>query len=98
MQGFTVVIIVLMSVSIPIIALVLGMNNQARLKLREKELELGAGRSAQQLADQAARLEWLEDRMRVVERIVTDKGLSLADEIERLRAPGTPAIRDERID
>jgi hypothetical protein len=97
MQSFTVIMIVLLSVSIPILALILGMNHQARLKLREKELEFGAGQSARQLADQAARIEWLEERMRVVERIVTDKGLALADEIERLRGPGAPALRDERI-
>jgi hypothetical protein len=36
-------------------------------------------------AQYAARTERLEQRVQVLERIVTDKGLELSDEIERLR-------------
>jgi hypothetical protein len=41
--------------------------------------------AAEQAAQYAAHTERLEQRMRVLERIVTDKGLDVADQIERLR-------------
>jgi hypothetical protein len=40
---------------------------------------------AEKAAQYAAHNEQLEQRMRVLERIVTDKGIAVADEIERLR-------------
>ena len=52
---------------------------------REKRLELQASAAANKAAVHAVQTERLEQRMRVLERIVTDKGLVLADEIERLR-------------
>jgi hypothetical protein len=99
MEGFFVLGVVLLSVCIPVCALVLGANAKERHKLRAKELELLGGKMAQDVADQAARMEWMEERMRVVERIVTDKGLALSDEIERLREPEpVRALRDQRAD
>jgi hypothetical protein len=41
--------------------------------------------TAERTAQYAAHTERLEQRVRVLERIVTDKGLDLTDEIERLR-------------
>jgi len=41
--------------------------------------------TAEKAAQYAAHTERLEQRVRVLERIVTDKGLGVADEIERLR-------------
>jgi hypothetical protein len=41
--------------------------------------------TAEKSAQYAAHTERLEQRMRVLERIVTDKGIDVADEIERLR-------------
>jgi hypothetical protein len=45
--------------------------------------------TAEKAAQYAAHTERLEQRVRVLERIVTDKGIEVADEIERLR--------DERV-
>jgi hypothetical protein len=53
--------------------------------LKEKQLELAATQAADKAATQAAHVERLEARMRVLERIVTDKGASLAAQIEGLR-------------
>jgi hypothetical protein len=41
--------------------------------------------TAERAAQYAARSERLEQRVRVLERIVTDKGIVVADEIDRLR-------------
>jgi len=45
----------------------------------------GQNASAQIAADTAQRIAALEDRVRVLERIATSPGASLADEIEALR-------------
>lgn len=53
--------------------------------LREKQLEAQAGRTAEMAAQYAAQTERLEQRVRVLERIATDKGIDVAAEIEQLR-------------
>lgn len=50
-------------------------------KMIEKQSEMTAEKAAQY----AAQTERLEARVRVLERIVTDKGVDVADEIEKLR-------------
>ena len=55
------------------------------LKLKERQLELASAETAEKAAQYAAHTERLEQRVRVLERIVTDKGIDVADEIERLR-------------
>ncbi len=52
---------------------------------REKRMEIEARMTAEKAAQYAAHTERLEQRVRVLERIVTDKGIVVADEIERLR-------------
>jgi hypothetical protein len=51
---------------------------------REQSQALNA-QTAEKSAQYAAHTERLEQRVRVLERIVTDKGIDLADEIDRLR-------------
>jgi hypothetical protein len=53
--------------------------------LREKRMELEAQMTAEKAAQYAAHTERLEQRVRVLERIVTDKGIVVSDEIEKLR-------------
>ena len=55
------------------------------LKHKEKMAEALTAQTAEKAAQYAAHAERLEQRVRVLERIATDKGLDLADEIERLR-------------
>lgn len=55
------------------------------IKLKEKQLEHAAVLAADKAATQAAHIERLEQRMRVLERIATDRGADLALEIEQLR-------------
>ena len=58
---------------------------QRILEQREKKMEIEARMTAEKAAQYAAHTERLEQRVRVLERIVTDKGIVLADEIDRLR-------------
>ena len=88
------IIIVFIVVGLPVI-LIFGQPFLKRLlEHREKRMEIEARLTAEKAAQYAAQTERLEQRVRVLERIVTDKGLDIADEIEKLRddRAGTPTI------
>lgn len=55
------------------------------MKMKERQLNQQSTLTAEKTAQYAAHTERLEARMRVLERIVTDKGVDLSDEIEALR-------------
>jgi hypothetical protein len=71
-------------VLIPLAAIAAGMWRRW-LRVKEKQLDAQTRDTAERSAQYAAHTERLEQRVRVLERIVTDKGLDLSDEIERLR-------------
>jgi len=81
----TVFLIPILALTIPIVAIVCGTLVKPWMALQQRKLELEAQMTAEKAAQYAAHTERLEQRMRVLERIVTDKGIDLADEIERLR-------------
>lgn len=56
------------------------------LEHREKRMEIEARMTAEKAAQYAAHTERLESRVHVLERIVTDSGMVLADQIEDLRS------------
>jgi ABC-type phosphate transport system auxiliary subunit len=75
-------------VLIPITAIVCGVFAGVAkrwIRLKEREMQLTSQTTAEKAAQYAAHTERLEQRVRVLERIATDKGVDLADEIERLR-------------
>jgi hypothetical protein len=55
------------------------------LAFKERQLGLTADATAEKAAQYAAHIERLEARVRVLERIATDKGADLAQQIEDLR-------------
>jgi ABC-type phosphate transport system auxiliary subunit len=77
-------LIPIIALMIPIVAIV-SRNIGRLIRLKEKQLEMIGVQSAEKAAQYAAQTERLEQRVRVLERIVTDKGIVLADEIDRLR-------------
>ena len=54
---------------------------------REKKLEVEATMAAEKAAQYASRTTELEQRVRVLEQIVTDRGAQTAAQIEALREP-----------
>ena len=54
-------------------------------KHQQKMIEKQSEMTAEKAAQYAAQTERLEQRVRVLERIVTDRGADLSDEIEKLR-------------
>ena len=75
----------LFALSIPIVAIIAKQMVQPWLALREKQIETEASLIAEKAAQYAAQTERLEQRVRVLERITTDRGIDIADEIEKLR-------------
>ena len=69
------------------IAAIVAETYKRRLRFKERELELLANNTAEKAAQYAAHNERLEARVRVLERIATDKGQDLAAAIEDLRDP-----------
>ena len=55
------------------------------MSYKEKQLALTADRTAEKAAQYASHVEQLEARVRVLERIVTDRGYDVATQIEALR-------------
>lgn len=73
---------------IPIIALsipLVRMWTRHRLDVARMEAETTASLSAEKAAQYATSNKELEDRVRVLERIVTDSGYNVATQIEALR-------------
>lgn len=64
-----------------------------RQKVAQMQVNAASANSARHDAQTAAQVQALEDRVRVLERIVTDKGYDVASQIEALR--DTPENRPE---
>ena len=72
-------------VGIPVVAGVFADMFKRWLKFKERQLQAMANATAERAAQSAAHVERLEQRVRVLERIVTEKGIDVADQIESLR-------------
>ena len=72
-------------VGIPVILGIGADMYKRHLKFKERQLEALSSETAEKAAQYAAQTERLEQRVRVLERIVTDRGADLSDEIEQLR-------------
>lgn len=73
---------------VAVTAIVLGVGShifKRHLDYKEKAMELMADRTAEKAAQYAAKSEQLEQRVRVLERIATDRGADVAMQIEDLR-------------
>ena len=68
-----------------LVAIIGGVFVKPWMELQRRKLELEAQMVAEKAAQYASHTERLEQRVRVLERIVTDKGVDLAQEIELLR-------------
>lgn len=74
-------LIPILALSIPIIAIW----TRHRQRIAEMQVSATADLSAEKAAQYAAHTRELEERVRVLERIVTDKGYDIATQIEALR-------------
>lgn len=77
------VMLAMIVIGLPTIMIMLIANRYFRY--REKKLEVEAMNAAEKAAQYASRSSELEDRVRVLEQIVTDSGAQTAAQIEALR-------------
>ncbi|MGV2495242.1 hypothetical protein [Pelagerythrobacter aerophilus] len=66
-------------------------------KLEEKRLAATASQTAEQAAQYSSRVAELEQRVQVLERIVTDRGYDIATQIEALRDKREVEERDTGV-
>ncbi len=85
MGGPTAVLLAMIIVGLPVVFLMVLANRF--FKFREKKLEVEAMNAAEKAAQYASRTYELEERVRVLEQIVTDRGAETAAQIEALRDP-----------
>lgn len=78
-------LIPILGISCGLLAIFAGAIFRPWLKMKERQMELDAQNIAEKAAQYAADKGRLEERVAVLERIVTDQGYSLAKEIEALR-------------
>jgi hypothetical protein len=91
MQGVTAIMLATIIIGLPTIMIMLIANRF--FKFREKKLEVEALNAAEKAAQYASRSMELEQRVRVLEQIVTDGGAQTAAQIEALREPPSRATR-----
>ncbi|QFT78570.1 hypothetical protein [Erythrobacter sp. THAF29] len=79
-------------VFIPIIAIIMGCSiammgvwTKHREKIAKLQVDTTAEHTAEKAAQYASQVQKLEDRVQVLERIVTDRGYNVATQIEALR-------------
>jgi hypothetical protein len=81
MEGVIALLIPILALSIPIVAIW----TKHRQKIIEMQVDATVSNTAERAAQYASQVQQLEDRVRVLERIVTDQGYDVATQIEALR-------------
>jgi len=81
MEDYIALMIPILALTIPIVAIW----TKHQQKLAEMHLKGTATDTAERAAQYASKVAQLEDRVRVLERIVTDGGYNVAAQIEALR-------------
>jgi hypothetical protein len=79
------ILIPILGICCGLLAIFAGAIFRPWMKMKERQMELDAQMVAEKAAQYAADKGRLEERVAVLERIVTDQGYSLANEIEALR-------------
>ena len=86
------ILIPILGICCGLLAIFAGAIFRPWLKLKERQMEIDAVLIAEKAAQYATDKGRLEERVAVLERIVTDQGYSLASEIEALRSLPTPSL------
>ncbi len=84
------VLIPILGVSCGLVAIIGKLFVKPWLAMKERRMEIEASMVAEKAAQYAAQTERLEQRVQVLERIITDRGVDLAHQIESLRTPALP--------
>ena len=91
----TAIPIALIIIGLPVIMFTIAFNRF--FNFREKKLQADTMLAAEKAAQYAARTNELEERVRVLEQIVTDGGVQTAAQIEALRSPVRAPARKKPV-
>ncbi len=80
------ILIPILGISCGLLAIIGGVFVRPWFQLQQRRMELEAQQVAEKAAQYAAHTDRLEQRVAVLERILTDRSTQLGDEIDRLRA------------
>jgi hypothetical protein len=75
----------ILGISCGLVAILGGVFLKPWFALQHRKMELEAQMVAEKAAQYAAQTERLEQRVQVLERIITDRGVAVAEEIDKLR-------------
>jgi hypothetical protein len=78
-------LIPILGISCGLLAIFGGVFVRPWMQMRQRKMELDAQMLAEKAAQYGAHTDRLEQRVAVLERILTDRSTQLGDEIERLR-------------
>ena len=78
-------LIPILGISCGLLAIIGGVFVKPWIKYKQEQLKVQTQMTAEKAAQYAAHTELLEQRVRVLERIVTDKGMDVSQQIEQLR-------------
>lgn len=78
-------LIPILGISCGLLAIFGGVVVRPWIRFQERKMEMEADLLRSRAAIDSARQERLEQRLAVLERIVTDRGLGISEEIDRLR-------------
>lgn len=79
------ILVPVFAMAIPIVAILGGVASKW-IKMKERQIAAQTELGAEKAAQYAAQMERMEQRLRVLERIATDRGQDLAQEIDSLRS------------
>jgi lipopolysaccharide export LptBFGC system permease protein LptF len=79
------ILIPILGICCGLVAIIGGVFIRPWMQLQQRKLEIEAQQVAEKAAQYAAHSDRLEQRVAVLERILTDRSTQLGDEIERLR-------------
>lgn len=85
MSGFFILGFFMIVVGIPVIGSIVMKIHQRNMDFKEKQLAALNQDTAERTTQYSAHTKQLEQRVRVLERIVTDKGYDVSQQIEDLR-------------
>ncbi|MEP2988887.1 MAG: hypothetical protein ABJN65_12930 [Parasphingorhabdus sp.] len=85
MSGFFILGFFMIVVGIPVVGSIFMKTHQRNLEFKEKQLTAMGQETAEKAAQYATQTQHLEQRVRVLERIVTDGGYDVSQQIEDLR-------------
>ena len=94
----------IIGVFIPIVAIIMGCSiaitavwTKHKQKIAEMQIDTTAKATAEKAAQYSSQVQKLEDRVQVLERIVTDRGYDIATQIEAQRDTREVEDRDSGV-